>query len=92
MDTMKLKKNLVFLFFIIAGIIIGSLIASLSEGVPFLSWLAYGKTVGISAASPMVLDLSVVRVAFGREMGINVAQIFPITAALFAYKGANKRL
>ena len=67
---MKLKKNLVFLFFIIAGIIIGSLIASLSEGVPFLSWLAYGKTVGISAASPMVLDLSVVGVAFGLDFGI----------------------
>lgn len=48
--------------------------------------------MGISAASPMVLDLSVVRVAFGLEMGINVAQIFTITAALFAYKGAIKRL
>ena len=48
--------------------------------------------MGISTLSPMILDLSVVKVAFGLEMGINVAQIFTITAALFAYKGAIRRL
>ena len=36
-----LKKNILLLFFILAGAMVGSLIASVAAGVPMLSWLAY---------------------------------------------------
>ncbi len=87
-----MKKNLILLFYILAGIIIGALIASFARDVSFLSWLAYGETVGIPTASPMYLDLSVVKVAFGLEMGINVAQIFTIALSIFCYKATVHKL
>ncbi len=89
---MNWKKNLVLIFFLLAGVILGALLANVGQHVPFLSWLAYGKTVGISPDSPMVIDLSVVRVAFGFEMGINVAQIITIILSILGYKSISKKL
>ncbi|MBP1557708.1 MAG: DUF4321 domain-containing protein [Oscillospiraceae bacterium] len=89
---MKLQRTLVFLFFLLAGIIVGALLASVGEAVPFLSWLAYGKTIGLSTANPMLLDLSMLKVAFGFEVGINVAQIITITIALLVYRNVAQKL
>lgn len=89
---MKLQRTLVFLFFLLAGIIVGALLASIGAAVPFLSWLAYGKTIGLSTANPMLLDLSMIKVAFGFEIGINVAQIITITAALLIYRSVAQKL
>ena len=86
------KRTLVLLFFVAAGVIIGSLIASLAGGIPFLSWLGYGKTVGISTDNPMVLDLSVLKIAFGFELGINVAQIGTILAGVLLYRKVGGKL
>lgn len=82
----KWQRNLFFVFFMLAGVIVGALIAGLSQGVPGLDWLAYGEQIGISADAPMVVDLAVAKVAFGLEMGINVAQIICIIAAFFIYR------
>lgn len=89
---MKLKRNLVFLFFLLAGIIVGALLASWGQQVPFLGWLAYGKTVGISTADPLILDLSMLRMAFGLEIGVNIAQIITITLSLLIYKSVAQKL
>lgn len=89
---MKLKRNLAFVFFIVAGVIIGALIASAAEGLPFLGWLSYGKTVGIPTSDPLLLDLSLIRLAFACELGVNVAQIFTITGALILYKSVATKL
>lgn len=89
---MKLKRNLVFVFFLLAGVIVGALAASAAASYPFLNWLSYGKTVGIPAGSPLVLDLALVKLAFGCEVGINVAQILTVTAALLLYKRIAQKL
>lgn len=89
---MKLQRTLAFLFFLLAGIIVGALLASVGEAVPFLSWLAYGKTIGLSTSNPMLLDLSMLKVAFGFEIGINVAQIITITIALLVYRNVAQKL
>jgi len=89
---MKLQRTLVFLFFLLSGIIVGALLAGVCAGIPFLSWLAYEKTVGLSTANPMLLDLSMLKVAFGFEVGVNVAQIITITAALLVYKNVAAKL
>ena len=89
---MKFKRNLVFAFFLLAGIIVGAMIASAAEGMPYLEWLAYGKTIGISAQNPIVLDLSMVKLAFGCEIGVNVAQIAAITGALLIYRDVGAKL
>lgn len=92
MKKMKLQRTLVFLFFLLAGIIIGALLASVGEAVPFLNWLAYGKTIGLSTSNPMLLDLSMLKIAFGFEIGINVAQIITITIALLVYRNVAQKL
>ena len=83
-----MKKNILLLFFILAGAMVGSLIASAAAGVPMLSWLAYSETIGI----PTYLDLAVVRVAFGLEMGLSIAQIGCIILSLFGYRWALKKI
>ncbi|MCI8907496.1 MAG: DUF4321 domain-containing protein [Angelakisella sp.] len=88
---MKWKHNLILIFLLLAGVVVGSLLASATAGMPFLGWLSYGGRVGISTQEPMLLDLAVLQVAFGFQLQINVAQIICIIAAICMYKGlANK--
>ena len=89
---MKMKNTLILLFFVLGGIIFGALLANLTAGIPFLSWLAFGEHIGIGAANPIVLDLSVIRLTFGLEIGVNVAQIICILLALLLYKAIGKKL
>ena len=89
---MKWKRNLVLIFMLLAGLIVGSLIAGATAGIPFLSWLSYGSSVGLSVSDPMVLDLAVLQIAFGFQFGINVAQIICIIISLLMYKGLVNRL
>ena len=91
-EGMKLKRNLAFLFFLLAGVILGLLLASAAEGIPFLSWLAFGRTVGLSTANPLVFDFAILKVAFGFEIGFNVAQIITVTLALLVYKSIAQKL
>ena len=81
-----MKKNILLLFFILAGAMVGSLIASAAAGVPMLSWLAYSETIGIPTANPAYLDLAVVRV------GLSIAQIGCIILSLFGYRWALKKI
>ena len=89
---MKLKSNLLFLFFLLAGVIFGTLLASSTAGIPALGWLSYGASMGISAQNPLVLDLVVAKLALGLEMSVNVAQILTIFLALMAYRAFGKKL
>ena len=84
--------NLILLFLLLAGVMFGSLLAAATRGIPWLSWLSYGQTVGISVDNPMILDLAVIQLAFGFELGVNIAQIICVLIAIFAYKGLVSRL
>ena len=86
---MKLKRNLLLIFFILAGIVLGGMLANLCANIPFLSWLAYSSSIGFNADSPFVLDLSVIKLGF--SMGISVAQIITIALAIFCYNKTNLR-
>ena len=80
-----MKKSFVFLFYLLAGIILGSLVANLCARVPFLSCLAYSGQIGFAANDPACLDLIIVKLYFGFSIAVSVAQIFCIAAALFFY-------
>ena len=80
-----LKRTVAFLFFLLAGVVFGTVIANLCAGVPFLSWLAYNLSVGIDTGSPMVLDLIVFKLAFGFTLNVNAAQIICVIIALMVY-------
>lgn len=81
-----MKKDFLFLFYLLAGIITGSIIANLSAGVSALSWLSFGHTIGFAPNSPAVLDLIIIKITFGFSMSITVAHIITIAVALYLYK------
>ena len=89
---MRMKKNLILLFLLLAGVMFSSLLAAATRGVSWLGWLSYGQTVGIAVDNPMILDLAVIQVAFGFELGVNIAQIICVLIAILAYKGVASRL
>lgn len=80
-----MKRTWLLVFYLLAGIIVGALLASVCAGVPALNWLAYGNTIGFNPDSPFVLDLIVLKVSFGFAMTLSVAQIITIALAIFLY-------
>ena len=81
-----MKKDFMFLFYLLAGIIAGSIIANLCAGMGGLSWLAYGQTIGFSPNSPAVVDLAIFTLTFGFSMSLTVAHIITISIAMFIYR------
>ena len=79
------KKTIAFLFFLLAGIVLGTILGMVCENVSFLSWLAYTLSVGLDTGSPMVLDLIVFKLAFGFTLSVNAAQILCVIIALIVY-------
>lgn len=71
---MKFWKNLLL---ICAGIVVGSLVSSVTAGVKFLSWLSYGLNFGTNA--PVTLNLGVIDLTVGVNINITVAVIIFVT-------------
>ncbi|MBP1547722.1 MAG: DUF4321 domain-containing protein [Oscillospiraceae bacterium] len=86
------KRTIAFLFFLLAGIVLGTVIARLCSGVPYLSWLSYTMSVGIDTGSPVILDLIVFKMAFGFSLSVNPAQIICVIIALITYNKTCKGL
>lgn len=78
------KNTLVFIIFILCGIVIGGLLGELSSSVNWLSWLSYGQSFGFS--NPFTLDLGVLQLTLGLMIKINVASIIGIVIAVFVYR------
>lgn len=77
-------KNYWALFLLIlAGIVLGSFIATLTAGIPGLSWLGFGHTFGLQ--NPIVLDLGIMIITFGMTIKITIASILGIIVAAFIY-------
>ena len=87
-----IKKTIAFLFFLLAGVLLGTIIGRVCDGVPFLSWLAYTMSVGLDTASPLVLDLIVFKLAFGFTLSVNAAQIICVIISLIVYNKTCKGL
>lgn len=86
---MKSKNLLLMLFFVLAGVVLASLVSELIAGVPWLEWLTRGAGVSIgnlSGNSAPLFNFSIIKLNFGLEMQINVIHIIFITVALILYK------
>ena len=79
------EKNIwVLLVFLLAGLVVGGLLGKLASGVSWLWWLSYEQQFGLE--SPIVLDLSVIKLTFGLMFKINVASIIGMILSIFIYK------
>lgn len=80
----KEKNTLVFIVFILCGIVIGGLLGELSRTINWLNWLSYGQAFGFS--NPFTLDLGVMQVTLGLMIKINIASIIGIVISIFIYR------
>ena len=68
------EKNIwILLVFLLAGLVIGGLLGKLASSVSWLWWLSYEQQFGLE--TPIVLDLSVLKLTFGLMFKINIASI-----------------
>ena len=77
------KNNWALTLLILSGIVVGSFLATLTAGIPFLSWLSYGQVFGFE--SPIVLNLGVLVLTFGLSIKITIASIIGIIIAAIIY-------
>ena len=77
------KNNWSLLIMVLAGVVLGGLIAQLTSGIPALSWLGYGQTFGLT--NPLVLDFGILVLTFGLTIKITVAGIIGIILAILIY-------
>jgi hypothetical protein len=83
------KKTFAFIFFILAGIILGGFLAYVCEGKDYVGWLAWGKKVALENIS---VDLYVIKLDFGFMVKATISQIFTIAAALIVFSKTCKNL
>ena len=79
------SKNAWTLFLLIlTGIVLGGFIGMLAEGVPDLSWLAYGQSFGLD--EPIILNLGLLVVTFGLTIKITIASIIGVILSIIIYR------
>lgn len=81
---MRDSRFWLFLIFLFSGIIIGGLLGDLARSVPYLEWLGYGKSFGLT--EPLVLDICVLKLSFSVLFELNVASVIGILAAVLVYR------
>ncbi len=78
------KNNWVLIIILLCGIVLGGYIGTLTSKVPFLTWLSYGNTFGLT--SPVVLDLGILVLTFGLTIHINLASIIGLIIGIIVYR------
>ena len=76
----KYKNGWLLWLFILIGIVLGGLIAS----VHALSWLSYGQSFGLD--NPLVLNLGVLVITFALQIKITIASIIGVILAIIIYR------
>ena len=78
------KNSWALFLLLLAGIVLGGFIGSMTAGVPGLSWLNYGQSFGF--ANPIVLDLGILVLTFGLSINITIASIIGVLIAIIIYR------
>ena len=79
------SKNAWALFLLIlTGIVLGGFIGMLAEGVPALSWLAYGQSFGLD--EPIILNLGLLVVTVGLTIKITIASLIGVILSIIIYR------
>ena len=78
------KNGWTLLLLVLAGVVLGGFIGSLTEGISGLSWLNYGQGFGVE--TPIILDLGILMITFGMTIRITIASIVGIVLAILVYR------
>lgn len=78
------KNPWILLVLMLAGIVLGGFLGTLTESVQGLSWLNYGQSFGLD--SPIVLNLGILVVTFALSIKITIASIIGLLIAGIIYR------
>lgn len=82
------KNSLVLLLLMLAGVVLGGFLGTLTKDISWLSWLNYGNSFGLTGVdgSALILNLGVLTIQFGLQIKITIASIIGIVVAFFLYR------
>ena len=78
------KSPWVLLVLMLAGIVLGGFIGTLTQNSSALNWLNYGQSFGLD--SPIVLNLGILVITFGLSIKITIASIIGLILAAIIYR------
>ncbi len=86
---MRNGKFWLTIFLICVGVVVGSMMAEITAGVPYLGWLSYGLTFGTD--SPLVLNLNILRLTFGINVKLTVSTLIFVALSLILGRLIDKK-
>lgn len=78
------KSPWILLVMMLAGIVLGGFIGTLTQDMPALGWLNYGQSFGLD--SPIILNLGIMIITFGLSIKITIASILGLVLAAIIYR------
>ena len=78
------KNGWILLLLMLAGIVLGGFLGTLTQNVEGLSWLNYGQSFGLD--SPIILNLGILVITFGLSIKITIASIIGLILAAIVYR------
>lgn len=84
MKGTKGKNSWALFLLILAGLVLGGFIGTLTDGISVLNWLNYGQTFGLE--KPIVLNLGLLVITFGLTIKITISSIIGVVLAIIIYR------
>jgi len=84
MRRIQTKSTLLLILMLCAGVVLGGFIGDCFGSSSAFSWLAYGKSFGIT--SPLFVDLGVFTLQFAFTIKITIAGLIGFLIAAIIYK------
>ena len=78
------KNSWALFLLMLAGIVLGGFIGTLTAGMPGLNWLNYGQSFGFD--SPIVLNLGILVITFALKIKITIASIIGLVISVIIYR------
>ena len=78
------REFIIIMIVLISGLVIGGFLGDLCKNVFFLSWLNYGKTIGLT--NPLELDLEIIKLTFSLTIKFNICGIIGMIISFILYR------
>ena len=84
MKSAKGKNSWALFLLMLAGIVLGGFVGTLTADMPGFAWLNYGQSFGFD--SPIVLNLGILVITFALNINITIASIIGLVISAIIYR------
>ena len=84
MKSAKRKNSWALFLLMLAGIVLGGFIGTLTADMPGFAWLNYGQSFGFD--NPIVLNLGILVITFALNINITIASIIGLVISAIIYR------